>query len=269
MTIILITAAFAAILAFVLGTALGFFKDIFAVPQDPLAGLIREALPGANCGACGFPGCDNYAAAVASGNAGISACTVGGSSVAEKIAALTGKSGEAVQQVVAVLACQGSKIHAPARGVYTGLKTCRGAKLSTGGTKLCTWGCLGFGDCVTVCQFGALRMDKEKGLPVVDHAKCTGCKMCITECPQKLFVGVPRDQKGAITLCSNRNPVKQAVAKTCKIACIKCGLCVKNCPKGCINLDTHIPVIDWTKCDSCGTCVEKCPTKVLKIINEQ
>ena len=266
MSVVVITAAFAAIIAFILGTALGFFRDFFAVPSDPLADSIREALPGANCGACGFPGCDNYAAAIAAGKAGISSCTVGGPSVAKKLAGITGKTGDSVQQIAAVLACQGSCLHAPQKGIYTGLATCRGAKLSAGGTKLCSWGCLGFGDCVKVCTFGALSFNSEKGLPVIDYAKCTGCRMCMTECPQGIIKGIPRDQKGALTLCSNRNPVRQMVAKTCKIACIKCGLCVKNCPQQCIDLGSHIPVVDYAKCTSCGTCAEKCPTKVFKII---
>jgi Na+-translocating ferredoxin:NAD+ oxidoreductase RNF subunit RnfB len=266
MTIVLITAVFALVLAFVLGAALGFFREFFAVPQDPLADKIREALPGANCGACGFPGCDNYAAAIAAGNAPVNSCSVGGSAVAEKIAALTGISGGSVAQTVAVLACQGSSLHAPLKGTYTGLATCRGAKLSAGGTKLCAWGCLGFGDCVKKCKFGALALDAEKRLPVVDYAKCTGCRLCQNECPQNLLKGIAKDQHGAMTLCSNRNPVRQAVAKTCKIACIKCGLCAKNCPAQCIDLSANIPVVDLAKCTSCGTCVEKCPTKVFKVI---
>ncbi|MDR1251850.1 MAG: RnfABCDGE type electron transport complex subunit B [Treponema sp.] len=266
MSIVLITAAFALVLAFVLGTALGFFREFFAVPEDPLISRIREALPGANCGACGFPGCDNYAAAIAAGKAGVTSCSVGGPSVAEKIAAITGISGGAVLQTVAVLACQGSSIHAPPRGKYTGLQTCWGAKLSTGSTKLCSWGCLGFGDCVKVCKFGALALNSEKGLPVVEYSKCTGCRLCVNECPQGLLKSIPGDQKGAMTLCSNLNPIRQMVAKTCKIACIKCGLCVKNCPQQCISLDSYIPVVDLTRCISCGTCVEKCPTRVFKII---
>jgi Na+-translocating ferredoxin:NAD+ oxidoreductase RNF subunit RnfB len=268
MTIIIITAVFALVLAFVIGAALGFFRDFFAVPRDPLADTIREVLSGANCGACGFPGCDSYAAAIAAGKAGINSCTVGGSAVTEKLARITGQVGETIQQTVAVLACRGGNLHAPRKGIYTGLTTCRGAKLATGSTKLCAWGCLGFGDCVSVCTFGALTLDREKGLPVIDYAKCTGCRMCMTECPQGLLRGVSKDQKGAIILCANRNPNRQGVIKTCKIACIKCGQCVKNCPYQCIDLSSNVPVVDLSKCNSCGTCVEKCPTKVFKIIEK-
>jgi len=264
MSILIITSIFATLLAFALGTALGFFKDFFAVKEDPLIAKIREVLPGANCGACGFPGCDNYASAVASGGAPGTACTVGGPSVAAKIAAITGKAGGEVVQTVAVLACQGSSLHTPLKGTYTGIKTCRGAKLS-GGTKLCSWGCLGFGDCVNVCKFGALSMSENR-LPKVNYAKCTGCGLCASECPQGLFQNIPINKKGAIVLCSNKNLVKAAVAKSCKISCRKCGLCVKNCPKQCITLDALIPTVDYGKCDSCGTCAEKCPTKVFKII---
>jgi Na+-translocating ferredoxin:NAD+ oxidoreductase RNF subunit RnfB len=265
MAIIITTAVFALVLAFALGTALGFFKEFFAVPQNPLIGKIREALPGANCGACGFPGCDNYAEAVASGSAGVSSCTVGGAAAAEKIAALMGVSGGGAEQIIAALACQGSSMHAPLKGTYTGLQTCRGAKLASGGTKLCAWGCLGFGDCVTVCKFDALSMGASR-LPKIDPSKCTGCRLCMNECPQGLIKGIPKNQTGALTLCSNRSPLKQQVIKSCRIACIKCGLCVKNCPQSCISLETNIPVVDYRKCNSCGTCVEKCPTKVFKII---
>jgi Na+-translocating ferredoxin:NAD+ oxidoreductase RNF subunit RnfB len=264
MNIVLITALFALALAFVLGTALGFFREFFAVPQDPLAGQIRDVLPGANCGACGFPGCDNYAAAIASGAAGINNCTVGGIAVAEKLSAIMGVSASIVP-VVAVLACQGSKAHAPSKGTYTGLQTCRGAKLSAGGTKLCSWGCLGFGDCALVCQFGALSMG-EDGLPKVDYAKCTGCKVCVGECPQGLLREIPKTQRGSLALCSNRNPVKSMVMKTCKAGCIKCELCVKNCPQQCITMQNAVPVVNYALCTSCGTCVAKCPTRVLKIL---
>ncbi|MDR3248682.1 MAG: RnfABCDGE type electron transport complex subunit B [Treponema sp.] len=263
MTVVIITAVFAAILAFVLGIALGFFRKIFAVEQDPLIDRVREALPGANCGACGYPGCDGYAAAVAGRIAGVGACSVGGKETAEKLSAIMGVSANVISTIT-VLACQGSTIHAPKKGIYTGLQTCRGAKLSSGGTKLCTWGCLGFGDCVKKCKFGALSLG-ENSLPKVDYAKCTGCRLCIAECPQQLLKGIPRDQKGALALCSNRNPIRPQVVKSCKIACIKCGLCAKNCPQACIDLSSNIPVVDYTKCTSCGACTEKCPTKVLKI----
>jgi Na+-translocating ferredoxin:NAD+ oxidoreductase RNF subunit RnfB len=261
--IITITAGFAALLALVLGSALGFFKEFFKVDEDPLKGQIREALPGANCGGCGFPGCDGYAAAVAEG-AETNRCTAGGNAVAEALAKIMGVSAAALVPMVSVRCCLGGKDLAVPRGIYTGLKTCRGAKLA-GGTKLCTYGCVGFGDCVKVCQFGALSMGSD-GLPVVDRTKCTGCKVCVAECPQGILRAIPRDQKVTLALCSNRNPVRAAIRKGCRVGCIKCGLCVKHCPEQCIVIDNGIPVVDYAKCTACGTCGEKCPTKVMKIL---
>ena len=261
MNILLITAIFALVLAFVLGTALGFFKKFFAVEEDPLTGQIRGILPGANCGACGFPGCDGYAAAIAKGEAEINKCSAGGQSVADGLAALVGGSAKVIP-VMAVMACRGTREKAKLKGEYIGVKSCRAAKISTGSIKLCSWGCQGFGDCVKACKFGALSMG-EDGVPHVDAAKCTGCKVCASECPQHIIWIIPRDQKGARPLCSNLNVNKAMVAKNCKNGCIKCELCVKNCPEQCIKMANGIPVVDYNKCTSCGTCVAKCPIKVM------
>ena len=264
MTEILITLGFSAVLAFVLGLALGFFKKKFHVEQDPKIALVREALPGANCGGCGFPGCDGYAAAIASGTAPINKCAPGGKNAAEAIAKIMGVSAS-TEEVVAVLRCQGTREKAVLKGKYVGVPTCRAAKLSTGGTKACSWGCMGYGDCVAVCKFGALSMG-ENGLPHVDYSKCTGCGMCAAECPQKLFDLVPKSRKGSIVLCQNRNVIKAAVARACKAGCIKCEMCVKNCPEKCITMENGIPVTDYSKCTSCGVCVSKCPTKCFKLL---
>jgi RnfABCDGE-type electron transport complex B subunit len=264
MSIVLITALFALLLAFVLGTALGFFKQFFAVPEDPLTGQIRAVLPGANCGACGFPGCDGYASAVAGAQAEINKCTVGGQSVADGLAALVGGSATMVP-LVAVLACRGTRDKAKLKGEYIGVKSCRASRLSTGSIKLCAWGCQGFGDCVKVCKFDALSM-RDDGIPHIDAAKCTGCKACANECPQHIIWVIPRDQKGARPVCSNLNVNKAMVAKNCKNGCIKCEICVKNCPEKCIKMANGIPVVDNTKCTGCGTCVEKCPIKVMALL---
>ena len=267
LNIALITACFAVALAFILGLMLGFFKDFFAVPQDSLTVKILEALPGANCGACGYAGCENYAKAIAKGEAGINECTPGGESLPDKLSEITGFKVEAVENVVAVLACQGTYLHAREKGIYNGIETCRGAKLSAGSTKLCSYGCLSFGDCVKACKFSAITLNKAKGLPVIDRQKCTGCKMCIKECPQMLFKAVNTKLKGAIVLCSNLSSNRQSVIKTCKIACIKCSACVRVCPKNCIVMENNLPVVDYSICDACGTCIEKCPTKSLAKLN--
>ena len=263
--ILLFTALVALALAFSLGTALGFFKQVFAVEEDPLAGQIRENLPGANCGACGYPGCDGYAAALAAGQAPANGCPVGGQSVAQKLAALVGSGETKMVPLVAVMACRGSQDKSKLKGHYIGVKSCRAAKLSTGSIKRCNWGCQGFGDCVKACKFGAMTMG-EDGLPHVDPAKCTGCRACANACPQPIIWVIPRDQKGARPLCSNMNVNKAMVAKNCKAGCIKCEICVKNCPQQCIRMANGIPVVDNAKCTRCGTCVEKCPIKVMALI---
>jgi Na+-translocating ferredoxin:NAD+ oxidoreductase RNF subunit RnfB len=264
MDIILTTAVFSVILAMALGIALGFFRVFFAVERDPMVDKVRAALPGANCGACGYPGCDNYAVAVAGRACDVTRCSVGGAATAEALAKLMGVNASA-EDVVAVLACQGSKEHAPPKGDYLGVPSCRAAKLSVGGTKLCAWGCLGYGDCVKVCQFDAIAMGGD-GLPHVDYDKCTGCGMCIAECPQLILKKVAKERLGSFVVCSNRNPVKPMVKKTCAVGCIKCEICVKQCPEQCIAMVDGIPVTDYAKCTSCGVCVEKCPTKVYKLL---
>ena len=264
MTTILITLGFSALLAFVLGALLGFFREKFKVERDPLVDEVRGALPGANCGGCGYPGCDGYAEAVAARRAGPNLCSAGGSKTAEAVAKIVGVEA-AAEDLVSVLLCGGVKEKALDKGSYVGLPTCRGAKLSTGSVKACAWGCQGFGDCVEVCKFDALSMG-EDGLPHVDYDKCSGCGKCAEECPQKLFAMVPKARKGSVVLCSNRNVLKANVMKACKAGCIKCEACVKICPEACIAMVNGIPVTDYAKCTSCGKCVEKCPTKCYKLL---
>jgi len=264
MNIILTTALFSLALAFILGLALGFFKKIFAVEEDPAVSQIRELLPGANCGACGFPGCDGYAAAVAGRTAGINSCSPGGQAVAEKIAVLVGGAAD-IKPIVAFIACAGTRDKSLLKGEYSGVQNCRAAAIATGSIKRCVWGCQGFGDCVRVCKFDAIRMG-EGCIPIVDTGKCTGCKACVFECPQHIIHAIPRDLKGARPLCSNLNVNKAMVARNCKAGCIKCELCVKNCPEQCIRMVNGIPVVDYAKCTSCNVCVKVCPPKVMKLV---
>jgi RnfABCDGE-type electron transport complex B subunit len=257
---IFITIGFSAALAFLLGVALAFFNKKFKIERDPKIDEVRAALPGANCGGCGFPGCDGYAEAVATGRAPTSKCSAGGSATAEAVSKIMGIDGAIAEDKVAVLLCQGATDKTVSKGDYNGIQTCRAAKLSTGSVKTCSYGCQGFGDCTLVCKFDALAMG-EDGLPHVDYKNCTGCGLCVEECPQKILTLVPRARKGALVLCANRTTLKPSVIKTCKVGCIKCEICVKACPEGAIRMENGIPVTDYAKCTSCGICVEKCPTK--------
>lgn len=264
MTIVLITLGFSVLLSFVLGAALGFFKEKFKVERDPRIDEVRNALPGVNCGGCGYPGCDGYAEAVARGDAPVTKCAPGGKAVSDTLASMMGVNASA-EDTVAVLLCQGTRDVAPVKGDYVGVQTCRAAKLSAGGTKLCSYGCLGFGDCTTVCLFDAIHMGDD-GLPHVDYAKCTGCGMCVQECPQQILASVPKERLGSVVVCSNHAVVKATVIKSCKVGCIKCEACVRACPEQCISMVNGIPITDYSKCTSCGICVEKCPTKCYKLL---
>ncbi|MDR2659032.1 MAG: RnfABCDGE type electron transport complex subunit B [Spirochaetaceae bacterium] len=266
MNIVLVTIIFAAALAFILSVLLAIFRKVFNVKTDVLVSLIRDTLPGANCGACGFPGCDGFATAVADHEAAPDKCTVSSAEETKKRAELVGGKAD-IKPVVAVVACRGTKETALPKGIYTGLETCRGAKIGSGGTKLCAWGCMGFGDCVNACKFGALSMGAD-GIPVVDFSKCKGCKVCAGECPQGIIRLIPKEEKGAFAFCNNRNTIKAMVKKTCKAGCIKCGACAKKCPSQAITIENGIPNIDYSKCNSCGTCVEACPQKSLLLIEK-
>ena len=266
MKILLATLAVSLGLAALLGFLLGFFKKIFHVESDPCEALVREALPGTNCGACGFAGCDALAAAVIRGDAPVDGCTSGGAEVAKKVAEIMGVTSEAVTRVV-VLRCQGTLEHCKPKADYIGVKTCKAAKIAVNGTKQCDFGCIGFGDCEVACPFHAIHVAPD-GIPHVDYAKCTGCGLCVAACPNLLLELVPRDRTGAIALCSNRDTKKAQVIKDCKIGCIKCLKCERVCPKECIKVINGIPVVDYDVCDSCGECVRACPTKVLALVED-
>jgi Na+-translocating ferredoxin:NAD+ oxidoreductase RNF subunit RnfB len=266
MNVVVVTAIFAASLAFILGIALGVFRKIFHVETDVLIGLIRETLPGVNCGMCGFPGCDGFAAAVASRIVLPDKCTVSSAEETKKRGELLGVNMSSTPKI-AFLTCQGSIDCAKPKGIYTGVPSCQGAKISTGSTKLCSWGCLGFGDCVKVCPFKAITIDTN-GLPFVNENLCTGCGKCSTECPQSILKQIPRNQKGAVALCANRNTIKPMIRKTCTVGCIKCEVCVKKCPAKAIQLEGGIPVVDYGKCTSCGVCQTVCSSKAFTIFGE-
>lgn len=251
-------------LAALLGFLLGVFKKIFHVDVDPTEADVRAVLPGANCGACGYPGCDGLAAAIARGEASPNACTVGGPQVAKEVGKILGVDSSAEVKAV-VLLCQGTSDKCRAKAEYVGVKTCQAAKLSVNGTKMCDWGCIGLGDCEVSCPFDAIHVTEE-GIPRVDYAKCTGCGICVAKCPQVILSLVPTARTGAIALCSNRNTRKAQVIKDCKVGCIKCGKCEKVCPKACIKVTNGIPIVDYSLCDSCGECVKNCPTKVLSLV---
>jgi len=219
---------------------------------------VRAVLPGANCGACGYPGCDGYARAVASGKAPLNSCTVGGPAVARRLGAIMGKEVSAGEPPVAVLICRGGKAEAGQRFQYQGAKDCRQAALLLGGPKACIYGCVGLGHCASVCPVQAITIGAN-GLPVIDEKRCIGCGICVKECPKGTLRLIPR--KKLVYLACVSHDRGKAVKDVCSVGCIACGLCVKVCPVGALQMEHNLPVMDFEKCIDCGICVHKCPTK--------
>ncbi len=228
------------------------------VKVDEREAAIRAVLAGANCGACGFPGCDGYAAAVAAGKAPPNACTVGGAETAKRIGEILGQEVSALEPPVAVLICRGGQEASPRRFTYEGTYNCRQAALLLNGPKACPYGCIGMGHCVSVCPVHCITIGPD-GLPDIDEKKCIGCGTCSRECPKQVIRMIPR-YKLVYPACASHDRGK-AVKDVCKVGCIGCGLCVKNCPAGALELVRNLPVMDFTKCIECGICVHKCPTK--------
>lgn len=243
----------------VFGAGLAFAAKKFEVETDPRLPAVMEVLPGANCGACGFPGCGGYADALIKGGA-TNRCPVGGAELVEKLAGILGVSSEAGERQVATVYCKGGKAECVPRFRYSGIQTCQGAQMVGGGDKSCTFGCLGYGDCYRKCPFGAISMD-ENGLPVIDEEKCTGCEQCVAVCPRKVIRMRPAKGRVAVRCLSQAKGVE--VRKTCKTGCIACSLCVKACPFGAITVENNLATIDHSKCRNCGLCVAKCPTKAI------
>lgn len=245
----------------VMGGLLAIASVKFHVEVDPRVERVRAVLPGANCGACGLPGCDAAAAAMVEGKVPPGACTAGGHAVREAVAAVLGvEAGEAAAPVVTVVRCQGGRGKAQLRFDYEGIRDCRAASAMAGGPLVCGYGCLGFGDCERSCAFDAIAIGPD-GLPVVDLEKCTRCGACIKACPRSIIAYLPQKAEVAVLCCSkDRGP---AVRKACSVGCIACKACEKVCEPGAIVVTDNLAVIDYQKCTSCGKCVEKCPTKCI------
>ncbi|WP_459128623.1 RnfABCDGE type electron transport complex subunit B [Guggenheimella bovis] len=246
-------------LGVVFGSALAYASQKFAVPVDERAVEINAILPQANCGGCGFPGCMNYAQAVVEG-AEMNRCSVGGAPVAVKIAGIMGAEAnfDSVRMAAKVL-CHGGT-NAVDLVSYSGIKTCSAMNLVSGGPKACKQGCLGCGDCVKVCQFGAIKIN-DIGVAEVDPEACTACKKCIEACPKKIIMLIPADQNTVVT-CSSLDP--GAVAKkSCEVGCIGCKLCEKACRFDAIHVENNLARIDYTKCTDCMECFKACPTHAI------
>jgi len=234
------------------------------VEEDPRIEIVAGLLPGANCGACGYPGCNACAEALVNGKAALTVCPACTPEAGDQIAATLGLTAERVERKVAVLMCQGGEGSVTIDADYQGIPTCIAATFISGGGRACSYGCIGLGDCVAVCPFEAIRMG-EKGLPVIDRQKCTGCGRCVEACPRKILELHPISRHVFI-LCKNKDNAKNARA-VCKHACIACKICEKAVEGQGFKVDGNLAVMDhnlYTNEPVLPT--DKCPTKAIVIV---
>ena len=248
-----------------IGVFLGAAGKKFAVEIDEKEVAIREALPGNNCGGCGYAGCADYAKAIVENGAPTNKCAPGGAKATEAVNAIMGTESASGPALHAVVNCNGGNGNCGTRFEYHGIPTCAAAAAIAGGPSACAFGCLGYGDCTRACQVDAIHV--VNGSAVVDREKCTGCSACVAACPHHVISLKPMAPQPAV-LCSNKDK-GPAVMKACKAGCIACGMCVRNCPQQAITLVNNVAVIDYAKCSSCGTCVTKCPKKVIHWVDGQ
>jgi len=248
-------------LALIFGALLGFASKKFAVEIDPKVEQVMNALPKANCGGCGFPGCGLFAEAVVKETAGYNDCPVGGASVASEIAKTMGAEPVVSERKVAFIKCNGRDDNVKRNYIYDGLKSCVAAShLAGGGSKSCAYSCIGFGSCENACMFDAVKI--ENGTAVIIEEKCLACGKCVTACPKNLIEMAP-EKSGVRVLCNSKD-TGGVTRANCRVGCIGCKACQKLCKAEAITIENNLARIDYEKCVLCMECVNKCPVKAIK-----
>lgn len=247
----------------VMGAGLAAAAQIFKVEVDPKISMAMEALPGINCGACGYAGCSAYAEAVVENpELSVSLCAPGGVKTSEKLAEITGKTASQAVKLTAILRCvQDQSLAAPLKYEYHGLEDCAAMETLHKGAFTCTFACLGMGSCARVCPVDAIIM--EKGRPVIDAEKCIACGLCVKTCPRDVLTLAVHP--GLVQVYCRNTASPKIKRKTCPSACIGCSLCAKNCPYKVIEMKDFLAYVDHEKCppDCPRPCISKCPTKAI------
>ena len=257
--IITATVVVAAVGLFI-GIFLGVAGKTFAVETDEREIAVREALPGNNCGGCGYPGCDGLAAAIAKGEAPVNGCPVGGEPAAKIIAGIMGQEVKESIRQVAFVKCAGTCEKTGENYIYDGVQDCEMLSfVPGGGAKACAYGCLGYGSCVKACPFDAISI--VNGVAVVDKEACKACGKCVAKCPRHLIELVPYAQSTFVA-CSSRAKGK-AVTTACEVGCIGGKKCEKTWPSQAITVTDFCAHIDYEKCTNCGACKEACPRGII------
>jgi Na+-translocating ferredoxin:NAD+ oxidoreductase RNF subunit RnfB len=257
---IVIATLVVGVIGLIMGLLLIKVDQTFKVEVDEKESAVREYLPGNNCGACGFAGCDAMAAAIVKGEAPVNGCPVGGDPVGAKIAQIMGVEADATEKKVAFVKCSGDCEKVAPKANYYGISDCASAVSSGLSPYACDYGCLGFGTCAAACPFDAISV--VNGVACIDRNKCRACGKCVSACPKHLIELLPDKSEYAVA-CSNRDR-GPAVKKACTAGCIGCKLCEKQCESDAVHVENNISHIDYEKCVGCGKCAEKCPVKVIK-----
>lgn len=251
-----------AVLGLLAGILLTAASKLFAVKTDERLEAVQNALPQANCGACGFSGCNDYADAIVNRGVAINKCNPGGEDAAKKISLIMGKDAGDTQAVTAFVHCSGICDSAPSKYEFDGINSCAAANRFYSGSKACTNGCLGLGDCLSVCSKGAIQI--LNGVAVINEDLCLGCGLCAKACPKNLITIRRKSQKVEV-VCQSEASGK--ITRTlCKNGCVGCKLCEKACPADAIKVENNFAKIDYDKCINCGSCVNACKLGVIKTI---
>jgi len=258
MNVILITSIVLGAIALVAGIILFAASKKFAVHEDPLIDEVEELLPGANCGGCGFAGCRAFAETFVKTKDTSLNCPPGGSAVSAAIAQKIGLEAKETVRLVARVNCQGG-LNSKREGKYEGIRTCSAAVISNNVTLVCSYGCMGYGDCLRVCSYDAIRIINN--LAVVDENKCVGCGVCVKACPRNL-IELTRFDKRVYVACNSPDKGPQ-VKKYCSVGCIGCKLCDRACEHEAIDYKPFIASVKPDNCTECMACVEKCPANTI------
>lgn len=238
------------------GLLLAVFSKVFAVKTDERAEQVLAALPGLNCGVCGYSGCENYANEIVKNGAPTNRCVPGGDKAAREISEILGTRFEDVKERVAFVGCNG---HVPEAThdsfIYQGEPTCAACDMYYRGKGICNYGCIGYGDCVKQCAYDAITIVNEVARVIPE--RCIGCSMCARACPKDL-IHLRDAMQHVYVACSSCDTGKKTI-QTCENGCIACKRCEKTCPNDAIHVVNNVAVIDYDKCISCEECAKVCP----------